>query len=60
MQELVLVRNKVAERADIHVLVVAGGGIFVVGGDVDNGTSLDWKVCIANCVSCSDLWALGV
>jgi hypothetical protein len=44
----------------IHVLVVAGSGIFVVGGDVDNGTSLDWKVGITNSVSSSDFWALCV
>jgi hypothetical protein len=44
----------------IHILVVAGSGIFVVGGDVDNGTSLDWKVGIANSVSRSDFWALCV
>lgn len=44
----------------IHVLVVAGSGIFVVGSDVDNGTSLDWKVGIANSVSRSDFWALCV
>jgi hypothetical protein len=44
----------------IHVLVIAGSGIFLVSGDVDDGTSLDWDVCIANGETSADFWSLGV
>lgn len=47
-------------QMDIHVLVVTSSGIFIVSGNVDNGASLDGKVGIANSVSSSDFWALGV
>lgn len=45
---------------DVHVLVVGGGSVLLIGGDVQNGASLDRDIGIANSVTCADLGALGV
>ncbi|KAI7180396.1 Pyruvate [Hortaea werneckii] len=45
---------------DVHVLVVTGGGILVVSGDVDLAASRDGDVLVAGGVARADLRALGV
>jgi hypothetical protein len=44
----------------LHVLSVTSGGILVVGGDVENGTSGEGQVLIALGVTGSDFGALGI
>lgn len=44
----------------LHVLIVTGGGVGVVGGDVQLVAALDGDVGIANGVTSTDLGALGV
>lgn len=39
----------------LHVLLVAGGGILLVGGDVDLGTGADGEVLVVDGVTGSDL-----
>jgi hypothetical protein len=45
---------------NLHVLLVACGGILVISGDVDLGTGRDGQVSIAHGVTGSDLGALGI
>jgi hypothetical protein len=45
---------------DVHVLGVGGGGVLVVGGDVDLGAGGDGDVLIVGGVASADLRALGV
>jgi hypothetical protein len=42
-------------RGDSHVLVIGGGGILLVGGDVELVTSLDGNVLVSDSVSGTDL-----
>jgi hypothetical protein len=45
---------------DVHVLVVAGGGVLLIGGNIQDCAGLDRDIGIANSVTCADLRALGV
>lgn len=40
---------------DIHVLVVAGSGILLIGGDVEHCSSSDGVILVVNGVSGTDL-----
>ena len=40
---------------DIHVLVVAGSSILLIGGDIEHCTSSDGVVLVVNGVSGTDL-----
>jgi hypothetical protein len=44
----------------LHVLIVTGGGVGLVGGDVKLVADLDGDVGITNGVTSTDLGALGV
>ena len=48
------------QRSVLHVLIVTGGSIGIVGGDVQLMTDLDGDIRIANGVTSTDLRALGV
>ena len=45
---------------DVHVLGVAGGGVLVIGGDVQLGVGGDGDVLVVDGVASADLRALGV
>ena len=38
-----------------HILIIGGGGIFLIGGDVDLVAGTDWEVGIAHSVACANL-----
>ena len=44
----------------LHVLVITGIGICLIGGDVKDGSLLDREVLVVNGVTGADLGALGV
>lgn len=44
----------------LHVLVITGIGICLIGGDVKDGSLLDREVLVFNGVTGADLGALGV
>ena len=45
---------------DVHVLVVGGGSVLLIGGDVQDGAGLDRDIGVTDSVTCADLGALGV
>lgn len=45
---------------NLHVLIVTGVGVGIIGGDVKDGAFLDGEVLVADSVSGTDLGALGV
>lgn len=47
-------------KRDLHGLIVASGGIRLIGGNGDLGTHLDGVVLVINGVTGTDLRALGV
>jgi hypothetical protein len=49
-----------SQNPNLHVLVVAGSSILLIGGDVDLGTGRDGDISITGGVTGSDLWTLGV
>lgn len=44
----------------LHVLVVTGSGVCLIGGDVKDGALLDGEVLVVDGVTSADLGALGV
>lgn len=45
---------------NLHVLIVTGSGICLIGGDVDFSAQADGIVLVANSVTGTDLRTLGV
>ena len=45
---------------DLHVLSVAGRGIFLVGGDIDDRPGRDREIFVILRVACPDFGALGI
>lgn len=44
----------------LHVLIVTGGGVCLIGGDVEDGAFLDGEILVTDGVTGTDLGALSV
>jgi hypothetical protein len=52
--------NLSSKEGILHVLIVTGGGVCLIGGDVEDGAFLDGEILVTDGVTGTDLGALSV